>query len=252
MSRLNKYLITFIFSSLAAFSQDSLKIDAFVEIVSAYNYRAIDYGNSPAVQPRVSFYYNNFEFTAWGSQALISRVKANENSEELVPFTELDLLLKYHLKSSLGTFIFGFADYYYPYKHKKFFNYKGLEGDSSAGSHFLNVSLEYILSQDFPLKLILDYNMYNDYQKPIYFEASYQFYYNEFIIEPYLGLVKGLGQDGITEQYGVDKDVIGLCNLGFNVTKTIPITESFKLPITISLSMQPYTEMAWLVFKAKI
>ncbi len=200
----------------------------------------------------VSFYYQNFEFTGWGSQALISRVKASPDSEELVPFTELDLLLKYHLKTSAGTLIFGLADYYYPYKNKKFFNYKGVEGDSSAGSHFINVSLEYILSQNYPLKLIFDYNMYNDEQRPIYLEASYPFYYNEYIIEPYIGAVRGLGREGITEQYGVDKDEWGVCNLGFNVTRIIPVTETFKLPITVSLSMQPYTEMAWLVFKVKL
>lgn len=233
-------------------SQDTLRLDAYVELVSSYNFRAIDYGNSPAIQPRVSAYYKNFELSAWGSQAIISRAKIHPDDTELVPFTEIDAWLRYYINTPIGTFAPGIMDYYYPYSKRKLFDYRGLKDRESRGSHTLNVSMEYILSQKYPLKLTFDYCFHNDPQRPLYIEALYTFYKNNYVIEPYIGIAKGMGYSGITNQYGIDKNQFAVCNLGINVTKIIEITDKFKLPITITLSMQPYTEIVWLVFKAKI
>ena len=38
---------------------NGFKFVAHVEIVSLYNFRAIDYGNSPAIQPKMQVFYNN-------------------------------------------------------------------------------------------------------------------------------------------------------------------------------------------------
>ncbi len=240
------------FSFIDIHAQDTLRLDAFVELVSTYNYRAIDYGNSPAIQPRVSAYYKNFEISAWGSQALISRVKINTEDTELVPFTELDMWIKYYFHTPFGTFAPAIMDYFYPYKNKRFFDYSGLKDRQSTGSHYANISLEYILSQKYPLKLTFDYCFHNDPQRPLYIEALYSFYKNNYIIEPYIGIAKGMGYSGITDQYKIDKNQFGVCNLGINITRFIEISDKFKMPITVSLSMQPYSEMTWLVFKAKI
>jgi hypothetical protein len=241
-----------IFSSISLLSQDTLKLDACVEFVSAYNFRAIDYGNSPAIQPKVSANYKNFEIAAWGSQALISRAKIRPNDIELVPFTEFDCWLRYYIYTSIGTFSPTIMDYFYPYKGKIFFDFSGLKDHKTNGSHYTNVSMEYGLSQKYPLKLTIDYCFHNDPQRPLYVEALYSFYKNNYIIEPYIGIAKGMGYGGTTDQYGIDKNQVGVCNLGINVTRIIEITDKFKMPITVTLSMQPYTEMTWLVFKAKI
>lgn len=251
-----KYLffiaLSLFLSSNCIYSQDTLRLDAFVELVSSYNFRAIDYGNSPAIQPRVSAYYKNFELSAWGSQALISRAKVHPNDTELVPFTEIDSWIKYYIHTPIGTFVPCIMDYYYPFSKKKFFDFRGLKDRQSRGSHTLNVSMEYILSPEHPLKLTFDYCFHNDPQRPLYIEAAYPFYKNNYIIEPYIGIAKGMGYGGITNQYGIDKNQFAVCNLGVNVTRIIEVTDKFKVPITVTLSMQPYTEITWLVFKAKI
>ncbi|MDP4193134.1 MAG: hypothetical protein Q8858_16330, partial [Bacteroidota bacterium] len=46
-----------------------LHLGSGVDLVSSYNWRAIDFGNSPAIQPYISLSAFNFELSGWGSYA---------------------------------------------------------------------------------------------------------------------------------------------------------------------------------------
>ena len=228
---------------------NGFKFDAQVEIVSLYNFRAIDYGNSPAIQPKMQVFYNNLEFFAWGSQALIAREMFEG---EKVPFNEVDWGFKYHIETAIGKFIPVITAYYCPFEKKKFFDLRGLDNWQKRGSQTVNVAFDYIVSPTMPIKLTVDYCFHNDPQKPIYAELGYTFTHDNYIIEPYLGVAKGLGPGGETRQYGINNNEIGFCNLGLNITKNIPVTDKFTLPVTSTLSIQPYTEEVWVVFKVKL
>jgi hypothetical protein len=174
------------------------------------------------------------------------------HNDERTPFNEVDLSFKHYFYTPIGIFVPAVTDYFCPFREMDFWNYDGEKDGKSRGAHTINVACEYIVSKDLPLKITADYCFHNDPQHPFYLEALYQFYHENFIIEPYIGIAKGMGAGGFTEQYGIVDNKVGVCNLGLNVTKVIDVSEKFKLPVTSTLSIQPYTGKVWVVFKAKI
>lgn len=220
------------------------------DLVSLYNFRGIDYGNSPAIQPYVGISYSNIEFFIWGSQALTAREKYEG---ETVPFNEIDWGLKYEIFTPIGKFTPGITLYYCPFENKKFFNLKGVKDGEAQGSQTINAQLAYYLSDDFPLQFIIDYNFYNNPQNPLYIGASYYVVHNDtYTLEPFLGIAKGTGAGGITDMYSTEKNQFTLVNAGFNLTKNIKINDNFKLPVTGTLAVQPHTEKVWFVLKIAI
>ncbi len=256
-----RFINTFIFTlflfisasqiNLNAEECEHFKIDASADLVSLYNFRGIDYGDSPAIQPYFSVEYYGFKFFIWGSQALIAREQFNN---ELVPFNEIDWGVKYKISTPIGDFTPGITLYYCPFENKKFFNLKGLdENGLPQGSQTMNFLFDYYLSDDIPFKFLLDYNFFNNPQNPLYMGISYLVINNEnHILEPFIGVAKGTGPGGITNMYSVDENKLIFVNAGFNFTKILKITDSFNIPITSTLAIQPHTEKVWFVLKLSI
>lgn len=217
-----------------------------VDLVSSYNWRAVDFGNSPAIQPYISLNAYNFELTGWGSYALIAQ---EEHEGKAVPFTEIDLLLKYAIQTSVGTFTPGVVDFYYPYEHMRFSDFKGVENDESKGAHWVNVELAYTGPESFPVSLLVDYAAHNDPDKPVYFEVGYPVKIGETDVDLFVGAAKGTHKASL---YGIENDKIGIVNAGVTVTKNLSVTKEFALPISTSFVMNPYLSKAYLVFKISL
>ncbi|MCU7497380.1 MAG: hypothetical protein HF314_06625 [Ignavibacteria bacterium] len=248
-----KYLFTAILIMALSFtnlySQEEapgIHVGTGVDIVSSYNWRAIDFGNSPAIQPYISLSAYNFELTGWGSYALIAQ---EEKEGKSVPFSEIDLSLKYSIPTEIGTFAPGVVDFFYPYENMRYSDYKGVEAEESKGAHWVNVSLTYAGPEAFPVSLTADYAAHNDPDKPVYFEASYPVKIKETNLSVFLGAAKGKGKASL---YGIEDGKLAIVNAGVTVSKELKITNEFSLPVSTSFVMNPYLSKAFLVLKVSL
>ncbi|MCU7492247.1 MAG: TorF family putative porin [Bacteroidota bacterium] len=248
-----KYLFTvFLFLALTfsnLYSQEESKgihVGTGVDIVSSYNWRAIDFGNSPAIQPYIALSAYNFELVGWGSYALVAQ---EEREGKNVPFSEIDLVLKYSIPTSIGTFSPGVVDFFYPYENMRYSDFKGVENNESRGAHWVNVNLTYTGPESFPVTLTADYAAHNDPDKPVYFEASYPVKIKETNLSIFLGAAKGKDK---TSLYGIEDGKIGIVNAGVTVAKDMKITNEFSLPLSTSFVVNPYLSKAFLVFKVSL
>lgn len=240
------FLSIFVSSNLFSQEKGSVSLGTGVDLVSSYNWRSVDFGNSPAIQPYISLEAYNFEFVAWGSYALIAQV---EHEGKNVPFTEIDLLLKYAIPTSVGTFTPGVVDFYYPYEHMRFSDFKGVENEESNGAHWVNVELAYTGPESFPVSLLVDYGMHNDPDKPIYFEVGYPVKISETDVNLFVGAAKGANKASL---YGIEDSKLGVVNAGVTVTKNLTITKEFSLPVSTTFAMNPYLSKASLVLKISL
>lgn len=252
MSRFINFVLIFVSLPFLAIcgEKSGFHSDVSFELVSLYNFRGIDYGNSPALQPYLSMGYGDFDFFIWGSQALIAR---EENEGKTVPFNEIDWGVKYHISTPIGKFSPGFTLYYCPFENKKFFDLRGVKDGVAQGSQTMNFLLDYYLSDDIPVKFVLDYNFFNNPQNPLYMGLSYLVVNNaDYVIEPFVGVAKGTGPGGITDMYSTSQNQFTFVNAGVNLTKNLKITNDFTMPISTTLAVQPHTEKVWFVFKLAI
>lgn len=242
--------------SINIYAQDNklLKFDTGIDWVSGYNWRGQNYGNSSAIQPYMSLNMGNFEFMVWGSYSLIAQEKREDMAGQIdkVPFSEIDLTLKYNLETEIGTFSPKVADYYFPYLGGRFSDYKNYEekdGEIIQGSHWLNFELNYRGPESFPVGFTFDYAFHNDPDKPVYLELSYPFEIDDFTVDLVLGAAKGKNK---TELYGIETDKFAVVNAGVTFNKEIKISENFNLPVSASFIVNPNSDMAFIVFKLSL
>ncbi|MDP4173685.1 MAG: TorF family putative porin [Bacteroidota bacterium] len=225
-------------------SEKNIHLNSGVDLVSSYNWRAIDFGNSPAIQPYISLSAFNFELSGWGSYALIAQ---EEHDGKSVPFSEIDLSAKYSIPTSIGTFSPGVVDFFYPYEHMRYSDYKGVDSGESKGAHWVNVGLTYTGSESFPISLTIDYAIHNDPDKPIYFEVGYPVKIEETNLNLFVGAAKGSNKASL---YGIEDSKFGIVNAGVTLSKSLTITKDFSIPLSTSFVMNPYLSKAFIVFKA--
>jgi hypothetical protein len=240
-----KLIFLLFFASIVIYAQDSsgVSINTGVDFVSSYNWRAIDFGNSPSIQPYIGLSAYGIEFTIWGSYAFIANEVVNEKT---VPFTEVDLILRYNYAVNFGILYSELVDFYYPFYGKPYSDYKEAENGVGGGSHWTNLAIGYKGTETFPISLKFDFGIHNDADNNIYFEAGYNFKVKETNLDLFLGMAKGQER---SELYGIENDKVGLINAGVTVSKRIKITDSFSLPVSTQLIVNPYTSKIFLVFK---
>jgi len=219
---------------------NKLSFNTGVDLVSSYNWRSIDFGNSPAIQPYMTLNYASLEVMAWGSYALIDHLDGSS------PYNEIDLVISYEIPTSKGTFSPVLTDYYYPFEGIPYSHYEGVKDDESTGAHWMNIGIDYTGPDQFPIHLMMDYAFHNDPDKPIYFEAGYPMTLDEQELDFFVGFVKG---DKKTDLYSVTTDKITMINAGLNIAKTIKISDSFSIPLVGTFSMNPSLSHAFMVFK---
>lgn len=193
---------------------------AGLDIYSSYIWRGAKFGSGPAFQPGVSFATGGLEIGAWGS--------ISASTDEAL---EMDLYAGYSFalgeNGSLGITV---TDYY--------FGGDWTDGAShyfepmvSLGLGGLSLTGAYMIMPDGSTSANGD-----DNSGDMYFEASYGF--KNFSI----GLGAGEGQYTMHEDDNGDaKDDFGICNINIGTSKEIPITESFSLPVSGAVILNPST-----------
>lgn len=196
-------------------SAQAQEISPGVDLVSTYVWRGVAY-SGPSIQPYVEFSSGGFALGAWGSQG-IDGIVASEISSN--GFQEMDLYASYTFDFGLSL---GVTDYYYP--GGSFFEETGHAFEFNAGLALGDLSLSgnYIFAGD------------GSAGEDMYFELGY----SAGPADLFLG-----GGDGWHTSDG-DFDIV---NIGIGTSKEIPITDSFSLPVSGAVILNPHTEQFYIV-----
>lgn len=199
------------------------------DIMSRYVWRGADFGNSPSIQPSVSFSSGIFEIGAWA---------AYPTSFESAEVSENDLYASLTFETDQGgSFGVGVTDYYFPNGGQKFFNYD----NGGNGAHFIEPNISYSGPSSFPISFYGGFFVHNEPDNSIYLELSYPFSLDGTDIT-----IFGGGTPQESGFYGTNK--AGIINTGLSVSREIKITEAFSIPLTGSYILDAYHENAYLVF----
>lgn len=195
---------------------EGFKIGA--DVVSSYVWRGSELGDSPAIQPNLSYTFPGLGVVigAWGSYAV-----AEHNDER---YKEIDL----YITVPVGPFSLTVTDYYFP-------NVGDTFDFDEDGPNTVEVSAGYTYEN---LSLMAAVNVAgSDYDNAKYFEAGYKFYDKDsYTAKAFIGAgdVYPYGEDWTSDEFAV-------VNTGITVTKD---------RYSASYIYNPDTEQSHLVFMA--
>ena len=190
------------------------EISPGVDHYSTYVWRGVAY-SGPSIQPYVEFSSGGFSLGAWGSQGIDGVVGGDFASNG---FQEMDLYASYSFDFGLSL---GVTDYYYP---------GSLYFDGESHAFELNggyASGDFSVSANF---IVNEAASAGSAGSDMYFELGYG--------PLFIG-----GGDGWHTTDG-DFDIV---NIGVTSSKEIKITDSFSLPVTGSVILNPHTEQLYIL-----
>lgn len=192
---------------------ENSKFSVAADLYSNYIWRGTKYGQGPAVQPSVKFVTGGLTVGVWGSF-------------DASGYAEADPYINYAFKSGLS---FGLTDYYYP-------RLSLYEISDTSGSHALELNGGFTKGG---LSLAANYIMNQaggagSAGGEMYFQAGYTFAsFNLFI---------GAGDGWHTSDGKFD-----LCNVGIGTSRVIKLTDSFSIPVSGQIIMNPDREQLYIV-----
>lgn len=191
------------------------------DLVSSYIWRGSKFGAGPAIQPYVELALGNFAVGGWGSVSF-SAIEAQE----------ADLYLSYGFDFGLSL---GLTDYYFP--GSPYFDF----ATDSTRAHGFEVNLGYEL-KGFSLSanyMINEAGGAGTSGGDMYFELGYS--------TAHFGAFVGAGSGWHTVETDPDESDFNLCNIGITASSEINITDSYALPLSGSLILNPDTEQFYVV-----
>ena len=182
--------------------------DTGLDIYSGYIWRGTKFGKGPALQPSIEFSAGGFALGAWGS--------FNASIDEAA---EADLYAVYgfDLKDNLSINL-TLTNYYYP-------GTSWMQMDSHYIEPMVNIKIK-------NLSIIGAYMM-NSGKGDTYLEAAL----SAGQIDVFLGI--GDGAYTVNNKFNV-------CNIGISTLKNIKITETFTIPLTGILVLNPSSEQVYI------
>ena len=191
------------------------------DVVSSYIWRGTDCG-SAAIQPSLTLETEGFGLSFWGSYGLVDPADTKE----------FDITLSY----SIAGFSVGVTDYWFSAGTEPLGRY--LKYESGASNHTFEGFLGYDL--DF-MSVSLYTNFYNDDEYSTYIELGAQFTAFGADWSAALGIVPMESALYGTEGFAVT-------NISLTAEKSLDITDSFSLPVSAGLTVNPCSEMAYFTF----
>jgi hypothetical protein len=195
--------------SISAGAQETKStVNVTADFVSSYVWRGSQLGKGPAIQPTVEFTSGKFTLGAWGSYCL-SNVEA--------PETDL------YTSLSIGNLTVGLTDYYFP--GPSWFKSKNHAFELNGGweQGIFSLSGNWILNEG-------GGSIGND----LYFEAGLQ-----------AGNVSFFA--GAGSGWHTPSGKFNVCNLGISSAREVHVTDTFSLPITGSVILNPASEQFHIV-----
>ncbi len=216
-------LIKMTFSSQA---QSSFHIEA--DVVSNYVWRGQMINSNLNIQPTLAYTSPGELFTlgAWGSYGVGSY------------YSEINLFASL----SLGPVTLSLVDYFVdsPIESPGFFDYK-----KQSTAHALEVIGEWEVSENFPLLLTWgtfifgdDLNANEERMFSSYLETAYGFELETTTFHVFMG---------VTPWESFYAESFNPINIGFGAEKSIAINGHFSIPVSASLSYNPYEDRVFMV-----
>jgi uncharacterized protein (TIGR02001 family) len=204
-------LVVLSFVSFKTTAQEQSSWDTKVDLYSSYVWRGTKFGSGPALQPSIEFNTGGLTIGAWGSYCF------SENEA-----METDLYAGYEFslgeKSSLSLTV---TDYYYPD-----FDY------FDSNDHFIEPMASLGLGS------FTFTGAYMGNAKDLYLEAA--------LAAGPVNLTLGAG-DGYYVSIDDTDAKFNVCNMGLSTSKTIKVTDSFSIPLSGSLIMNPSKNILYIV-----
>ncbi|MDP3685102.1 MAG: hypothetical protein Q8S01_14335 [Ignavibacteria bacterium] len=211
-------------SSISSFAQLKFGSDFY----SRYVWRGVDFGDSPSFQPTLYYTTGAFTIGAWGAYSFPGNV---------VNYSENDLFASYAFSTEKsGTFTLLFTDYYFPSAGIKFSDF-----EKNGGAHTMEAGLSYSGPEKFPVSLAVFANVHNDVDNSSYIQIAYPFTVSDATLTLSAGFTPSK-----SVYYGTTKGA--LINLGASAAKSIPITDKFSVPVTVSYISNPNLDKTYLTF----
>src|SRR6056297_36644 len=191
------------------------EISTGVDLYSTYVWRGVAY-SGPSIQPYVEFGAGGFTLGAWGSQGIDGIVGSDDVSNG---FQEMDLYASYSFDFGLSL---GVTDYYFP--GTLYFEEDSHAYEFNLGFEAGNLSLSgnYIFAGG------------GSVGDDVYGEWGYSIGAADLFI--------GAG-DG---WHSTDTE-FAVVNVGVSTTKTIKITDSFSIPLSGAVILNPDTEQLYIL-----
>jgi hypothetical protein len=190
------------------------------DFVSSYVWRGSKIGTGPNVQPYIEFSVGGFTLGSWGSFSF----------HEFGDFAEADLYASYAFDFGLSV---GLTDYYY--QGYPYFKY---DTDSSSHAFEINAGFEksgFSISGNY---IVNDASMGGPANKPdggdMYFELGYAF--SSFSI------AIGAGNGWHTTYEDNGDDIFTVCNIAISTEKEVKVTDSYSIPVSGMVSVNPDKE----------
>lgn len=213
---------------------EGVAVDTSLDLYSRYIWRGLEIGNTPSIQPALSVSYGGFELGAWGAYAL---------SNKAFDADEVDFWLSYTHTFGNGAAVSAVAtDYYFPNTGIKFFNFNNHDA-AVPGAHTVELGLSVSGPESFPLTLSGYVNVHNDAGANTYFQLDYPCSVDRTDLTFVCGVAGGSKDN--PDYYGAGKAAV--INLGVSAVREIKMSESFSLPLTVSLIVNPKMETAHLI-----
>ncbi len=234
-------------------------LDFGADLYSRYIWRGTRYGgDSPNIQPGISFSYKNFETGAWGAYSLGG----------VNPYQEMDLYIKYNFIHDMFSAII--TDYYFPDENG---TYHYFDYSKNSTGHVFEGGVSYNGINKVPLTFSAFVNFYGadaaklgtnpsdttifnkktGIQYSNYFELGYSLSAKIVDLNFFVGFTlnnpkKANNSTGFIGETGYYGDKPGVVNLGLSVSKTIKITKSYSIDLVSSLITNPETQRVFLIF----
>ncbi len=186
------------------------------DFVSSYVWRGARLGGA-SVQPYAEVAVGSFALGAWGSNGLTT--SADEK--------ELDFYASY----SIGNLSVMVTNYFCGAESALYF----------GGAHVYEATLGYTISDSFPLAIGVNYNFSGDDDNSAYISLDYPLSFDE------VGLDLGIGISPMESAY-YGTEGFDICSVSATASKSVAITDSFELPMFVSVIANPAAETAFLLF----
>ena len=236
-------------------SNSGATINFGADLMSRYIWRGLDYGNSPAIQPNMSFSWNGLNIGAWGSYAFAKQsIRINDTTvTEAGTYAETDLFISYTYQwFTLMVFDYFTVNGLNPNAGNRYFDY-----NNATTGHTFEGCMSFDGGEKFPLQVLASTLFYGDDKNrdstgifgsgtgnnySTYFELAYKINLKKIGVElkPFIG-----GIPFGSSWYGTSA---GITNLGLSAKKEIPVTKAYSLPVQVSLIANPQAQSVFFVF----
>lgn len=219
---------------------EKIAVNTSVDLFNRYVWRGLDIANTPSIQPTLSVAYCGFELGTWGAYTM-----SNEASDS----DEIDFWLSYTHAFENGVSITAVVtDYYFPNAGIDFFNFNDYDAviDDTIpdpGAHTVEIGLSFTGPESFPVTLSGYLNVHNDAGDNTYFQVDYPLTVNNTNLSFFCGVAGG--SEDNPDYYGTDE--FAAINVGVTADRKIDVSESFSLPLSLSLIVNPKAEISYLL-----